>query len=476
MKLNSKSLGTFSFPTDYTVVRVATLNKSDLLNGANKFYLIEAHTSKDGKKFRLYSRYGRVGHHGTEEERIPDQDRPSLDDAFNSLLKEKTSPRKGYVEVKVAQSKMGSSVAQTMVLSDDVKKDKITSTSAPTNLPPLHNSIERLVLRLYNEAGKAVQSQLSGTLKTTAENPLGTLTLTQIGEGSRILGEVQSLLSSKPTLKDSIDKRILDLSNQFYSAIPQTMALRPKSKEGKTAMDSWLKGMALNNAKILDEKQELLDLLSDVQGMVGGFATSDVHAKYKEIGCEYEYLPPSDPEHKRVEQYAQKTRSRHHGWQMSVKNIWRVDVKGQRAKHDPCMKRIGNVQELFHGSRPGNILGISKHGLLMRPPGAVVTGSMFGPGLYFADCSSKSEQYSMARFGGGGSSHGDTYFMFVANVALGKVKDYVSAQMSLQKAPSGYDSVQGKKSNQGSQLLHDEFIIYDIQQHNLQHLIEFQTH
>lgn len=475
MKLKSQSLGTFSFPSDYEVVRIATLNKTDLTGGNNKYYHLEAQVSKDGKKFRLYSRYGRVGHSGVEEERIPPQDQPSLEDAFESLKAEKTSSRKGYVEVKLAQSKMGSEVAKGMVLSTDVKQDKIVTSgdddAKAKKKFDLHPTVQQLVDRLYAEAGKAVRNQLSGALQTTTENPLGTLTLTQISEGRKYLREVQALLVKKPNLKGSIHTSVLDLSNAFYSAIPQVMAKRPRPTEGKQAMEDWLKSMALNNEKILDDKEELLDLLSDVQGMVGGFATTDIGKKYEEIGCEYSWLDPKDDSRKRVEAYMQESRSRHHSWKCQIKNVWRVGVKGQKDKHLPAMKEIGNIKPLFHGSGPQNILGICKHGLLMRPPGVYITGSMFGNGLYFADQSSKSEQYAFGRFGGS-SGRGDTYFMFVADVALGKVKQYENAQSSLTRAPNGYHSVQGKK---GSYLLHNEFIVYDLKQHILQYLVEFKT-
>lgn len=471
MKLNSQSFGTFKFPSDYDVIRTATLNKTDLSGGNNKYYQLEAHASKDRSAFRLYSRYGRVGHHGVEEERIPPQDESSLLSAFETLKAEKTSSRKGYVEVKLAQAKMGSSVAQGMLLSDDVKKDKVKTETGTAKAFNLHHSIQKLVERLYVEAGQAVRNQLSGTLQTSVENPLGTLTLTQIEEGRKYLRDVQDLLVKKPALKGGISTQVLDLSNAFYSAIPQVMDRRPKPSEGKSAMDAWLGKMALNNEKIIDEKEELLDLLSDVEGMVGGFATSDIDKKYEEIGCEYIYLEPSDDSRQRVEQYMQESRSRHHDWTCSVVNVWKVAVKGQKDKHVPKMKDIGNIKPLFHGSGPQNILGICKRGLLMRPPGVYVTGSMFGNGLYFADQSSKSEQYAFGRFGGG-SGRGDSYFMFVADVALGKIKKYQTSQSYLTEPPAGYHSVQGEK---GSSLVHNEFIVYDIKQHVLQYLVEFRT-
>ncbi len=475
MKLSSQSLGTFKFPErDFDVIRTATLNKTDLTGGNNKYYIIEAHASKDRSKFRLYSRYGRVGHSGTEEERIPHQSESSLLEAFDYLKREKTSSSKGYVEVQLAQSKMGSDVAKTMVLSDDVKKDKITKTDDDKDAKKvdLHPTVTKLVERLYSEAGQAVRNQLSGALKTTAENPLGTLTLTQIAEGKKYLQEAQDLLTAKPKLVDSIHADLLQISNRFYSAIPQVMAHRPKPSEGQKAQDEWLKKMALNNAEILDSKTELLDLLSDVQGMVGGFATTDIGKKHEEIGCVYEYLEPSNKSRLNVEKYMNESRSSRHDWKVDVRNVWRVSVKGQKDKHVPAMEKIGNIKPLFHGSGPQNILGICKHGLLMRPPGVYITGSMFGNGLYFADQSSKSEQYAFGRFGGGRGAHGDTFFMFVADVALGKIMKYQNAQSHLTKAPAGYHCVQGEK---GSYLAHNEFIVYDIKQHVLQYLVEFKT-
>jgi len=474
MKIKSEKFGTRPFPSKYDVVRIATLNKTDLSGGNNKFYVIEAHVADNNgsSQYRLYSRYGRVGAHGVEEERWPAQNRAALDEAFDSLLGEKTSKRKGYVEVKLAQTSVGSSVANTQVLSDDVKKDKLVTEDSDKAAPTITIDAvtAKLVDRLFTEAGQAVRAQLSGTLGTSTKNPLGTLTLGQIHEGERIIGLIQALLAKKPSLVDSIDRRVLDLSNQFYSAIPQVMDKRPTTRQGKAAMDTWLKGMALNNAKILDDKQELLELLSDVEGLVSGFATNDAAKRYQEIGCKYEVVDRGDPSWKRVNDYVQGARGSNHNWGCKVVNLWRLNVKGQE-RHVKTMKEVGNVKPLFHGSRPANILGICKHGLLLRPPGAIVTGSMFGNGLYFADSSSKSEQYSFGRFGGG-SGRGNTYFMFVADVALGKIKEYLSAQMSLTRPPRGYDSVMGKK---GPNLYHNEFIIYTLSQHILQYLIEFQT-
>jgi poly [ADP-ribose] polymerase len=474
MKLPSQRFGTMKFPEDdYDVIRSATLNKTDLAGGNNKFYQIEAHVSKDKTKFRLFSCYGRVGAPGMKEERVPTQDEPSLLSAFESLKAEKTGKSKGYVEVKMATTKVGSSVGNAQILSDDIKKDKVTVEGEKKDAPKLnlHMSVEKLVNRLYTEAGQAVKQQLSGSVNSTMENPLGTLTLTQIEDGRKILQDIQQLITTKPKLVCGINTDLIDLSNAFYSAIPQKIPHRPKPSLGQKALDEWLKTIVLNDAKRLDEKEDMLGLLSDVQGMVKGFASTDIEKKYSEIGCEYRHIDRGDEKFKKVEKYMLESRSDRHSWKASVENIWTVSVKGQKEKHVESMKKVGNIKPLFHGSGPQNILGICKHGLLMRPPGVYVTGSMFGNGLYFADQSSKSEQYAFGRYGGGGGKS-DSFFMFVADVALGEIKQYEDAQSHLNKPPAGYHSVQGKK---GRYLVHNEFIIYSLNQHILQYLIEFRT-
>ena len=300
------------------------------------------------------------------------------------------------------------------------------------------------------------------------ENPLGTLTLTQIESGKKILQEVNNHIAglSGSTNDERLDDTIIQLSNEFYSAIPQEIPLRPRTEDDRKR---WLTRYCLNTAHKLDEKRDLLDLLGDVQGMITGFETSDVGKKYQEINCPMEACARGSNDFNAAEKYLTESQSKHHSWKLKLKNLWRIKPHAQ-ATYNQTMSGIGNISPLFHGSRASNILGICKKGLLLRPPGAYVTGSMFGNGLYFADQSTKSSQYATARFGGSSGS-GNTYFMFIADVALGKIKEYPDAQSHLQTAPSGYHSVKGV---QGRSLMHNEYIIYDIKQNQLQYLMEFE--
>lgn len=458
MSLKSTDYGSNPFGADYEVVKSTTLQMSDFANGNNKYYQLELHKDKQNR-IRLYSRYGRTGKQGVEEERIAD-DQYQAESEFDKIVRSKS--KKGYVEVKMAATKMGSEAGNKKILSEDINKKSLTkSTKISANVDP---SIISIVTRLFNEAGQSCQASLNGSLETSASNPLGTLTLSQIKEGEDIIAQINKLLVKQPTLINSIDPVVIDLSNKFYSAIPHEIPLRPRDEDGRK---EWMRKYLLNSSTTLDEKRDLLELLGDVKGMIEGFGTDDFDVKLNEINCEFS--PVDAAVFKHVKDFMENTQSRHHHWKLKVKNVWKIASKAQKSYSD-YMKPIGNITPLFHGSRSANLMGICKKGLLLRPPGAYVTGSMFGNGLYFADQSTKSSQYSTARFGGSGNSYGDSYFMFVADVALGKIKKYQDSQSHLNSAPYGYNSVQGEK---GGQLIHNEFIVYDVRQNQLQYLVEF---
>ncbi len=462
MALPTFDFGHHPFDADFEVVKTVTLQKTDMGEGNNKFYQIELHKGKSGK-FRIYSCYGRTGtSNPAKEERIPSVG--SEEAEFDKLQKSKE--KKSYKKVDMVSTKQGTDAGNQKILSQDFKKDKIQDTSGASlsSSVKLEASIVDLVKILYEEAGQSCQSQLNGSLQATAENPLGTLSLTQLNEGKKILAEVNALLSKDKKLIDSIESEVVKLTNEFYSAIPQVIPLRPKSE---TARKEWIRGFALNNSKILDEKQDLLDLLGDVKGMMAGFATSDIAVKYDQMNCEVR--PTTADEFKKIKTFLEESQSKHHSWKLTARRIWKISSKGQSG-YRKYMEPVGNIQPLFHGSRAANILGICKKGLLLRPPGAYVTGSMFGNGLYFADQSTKSSQYATARYGGAGSRYSNCYYMYVADVALGRIKKLQSSDSSLVKAPYGHDSVQGEK---GYSLVHNEFITYDVRQNELQYLIEF---
>lgn len=69
---------------------------------------------------------------------------------------------------------------------------------------------------------------------------------------------------------------------------------------------------------------------------------------------------------------------------------------------------------------------------------------LLGSGIYFGDEISTSIKYSKA------SKVKGTRLLLISDVALGKVKEFISKETSLKEPPEGFDSVQGIGRHQDS--------------------------
>jgi len=72
------------------------------------------------------------------------------------------------------------------------------------------------------------------------------------------------------------------------------------------------------------------------------------------------------------------------------------EVKTMAVLSDEYRKRLSkDVNEfyLFHGTSPTGAFGIQEHGFQLNLAGSA-TGTMYGPGAYFAECCSKSDEYA----------------------------------------------------------------------------------
>ena len=113
--------------------------------------------------------------------------------------------------------------------------------------------------------------------------------------------------------------------------------------------------------------------------------------------------------------------------QNHVVKIYRVIDKHQKEKFDSYRHRHGIhvIKELWHGSRNENWFSIVKNSLQLHPD-AIITGKMFGNGIYFAPSPSKSWNYTSyfgTRWAGGKSDHA---YMGLFAVAYGTPWDIQS--------------------------------------------------
>lgn len=159
------------------------------------------------------------------------------------------------------------------------------------------------------------------------------------------------------------------------------------------------------------------------------------------------------------------------------KQAFKVVNKRTQAAFDTHLASAKNKQcELFwHGSRNANYLSIAEKGLLIRPAGAGYNGSAFGDGIYFAQHSGKSLNYSdwrgSYRSYTGGNSGQAFLLLFNVNVGNQKVVSNSGNYNLKDLTKEGYDSTWAK-ATKTSYIAYDEYIIYRSEQCTIQYLIE----
>jgi len=461
------------FPSDFEVIKKAVLQVTDIKTNRNKYYAIELHSAKN--KYRVFTHYGRTDdldsnpNAGMRESRYCTTS-PEAEALYNKILKEKTSPRKGYKEVNLASSKIGSqqSIGKSCGIIDDKTLKKLADKSPATTTPIIiiPTDIQELVAYLYKESTNALVSTVNASITANGiETPLGVLTIGQIDNGQKILDELIDIFNKKKTKSKNkslqIEEDIVTLSGDFYTVIPHRFG-RSRAAANEAVIDTLEK---------LSEKQDTLQLMRDmlnVNGNTGVLMNPEVDKKYKALNCTIEPISNSSSKYKELKEYVEKSQVRTKV--IKIKNIYSLYREGEQKEFKTA---VGNVKKLFHGSSTKNWVGILSRGLLL--PKIVVSlgvhrtdAGWLGNGIYFGDSVNTASNYA------GQGSRG-TKFMTIAEVALGKVKDYHKITYGLSGPPSGFDSCHGVRRKTGvtSQFDDDEFVIYDSKQQKLDYLVEF---
>lgn len=135
------------------------------------------------------------------------------------------------------------------------------------------------------------------------------------------------------------------------------------------------------------------------------------------------------------------------------------------------------TQLFWHGSRNENWFSILKTGLVLRPANAVITGKMFGYGLYFADKCRKSLNYSSLRGSYWSGGNANKAYLAIYEVHTGnqlKIKTHepfcgLLTESRLKDKGKHYDSVFAEG---GADLINNEYIVYNENQCTVKYLVE----
>jgi len=454
------SSGEPTFPDSFEVVKKAVLQVTDIKTNRNKYYAIELHSSKN--KYRVYTHYGRTDdldsnpNAGIRESRYCD----SLLDAeniYDKIYKEKTSARKGYKELSLASSKIGSkkSLGKSSGEIDDKTLEKLADNKSSTPVIHLNKSVQNLVAHLYSEATNALVSTVNATITAKGiETPLGVLTIGQIDKGESILDSLSEVLSKKKKDQD----KIVQLSGNFYTLIPH------KFGRSRTAVEA----AVIDNINKISEKQETLHLMRDmlnVNSKSNVLNDNGIDKKYNALGCEINAV--SKDKETELKKFISKSVVSKYD-KFKIKNIFEIKRAQEQLDYNTS---IGNDQLLFHGSAAKNWVGILSRGLLL-PKSVVKLGvsrtdaGWLGHGIYFGNAACTAYNYAH-------SSKFNSRFITIACVALGKIKDYRKITYNLTSPPNGYNSCHGVRAD-NSEFDDDEFVVYSQNQQKLEYLVELE--
>lgn len=147
----------------------------------------------------------------------------------------------------------------------------------------------------------------------------------------------------------------------------------------------------------------------------------------------------------------------------------RFDLHVEQSKDKTC-------RLFWHGSRNENWWNILDSGLVLRPTNSIITGKMYGMGIYFTDKARKSYGYTSCRGAYWTRGIANKGFMSLYNVHLGrtlikKKHEYWMYSLNEQrlKQEGDYNSLSALG---GIDLINNEFIIYNEKQATIKYIVE----
>ena len=427
------------------LIREGRYIKSDHKKNNNKFWYIFEYDDATIK-----TEFGRVGDKGQSKTK-PFTSQEAATKFFDKKIKEKTrAGRNGeiaYEPLDVVSSNGSGQVTVTEDL-ESIAKKEITY-----NCPEVEKLISFLTqVNIHNITSNTIITY--NTQTGLFETPCGIVTQNSIDKARDLLVDISDYVED-----DNLTSNYYgDLLNKYLMLIPQNVGRKYHPETLYTS---------------LEDVRKQNDILDSLQASLQSVLNSDSDDE-NEVEREKLFslkLNKVDDYNiiKHVKKLYTKTwKSYHTCSNLKVKRVFNVDIENMRKEFNLVKDSIGNIQELWHGTKASNLLSILKGGLIIPPANAShCCGRMFGQGLYFSDQSTKSLNYAHGYWSG---SYDKTCYMFLCDVAMGKSYTPDSYRETLPK--KGYDSTFAKGGESG--VKNNEMIVYKLNQCNLKYLVEFE--
>ncbi|HXG93999.1 MAG TPA: WGR domain-containing protein [Blastocatellia bacterium] len=421
-----------------STVREAIYIYADVAGNNNKFWNIQELSDNS-----CSIQWGRVGSIG--QTRVKSFASP-LQAASFFEYKCRQKETKGYRRLKVLT---GSGVVVTPAPNREVAA--IATKQIETDSPQTLELVNRLADANVHNILSSTQL-VYDTSKGTFSTPLGIITEDAISEARTLLGQMADYIGRR----EFTSKNYIALLNSYLRLVPQKVG----RKIDPQSLYPDLEAIRKQN-EILDSLEASLKLVVDKP--VGAAQPNELklfEARLKIV----EDCSLID----RIRRFYQSTRQAiHASHNLGVNLVYEVEIKSMKEAFESFGRKLGNVMELWHGTRVSNLLSILKSGFVIPPSNAPhCTGRMFGNGVYFSDQSTKSLNYSFGYWGG---RQDQKCFMLLNDVAMGRF--FVPKIWSQVYPKKRYHSTFAKAGWSG--VLNNEMVVYDTKQINPKYLVEF---
>lgn len=421
----------------------ATLTLTNISGNNNKFWKYSVFD--DGN---VLFEWGRIGYDGDSTQKSFGSHDRALSAAHTKM---RSKEAKGYVKQDVIET------GKTVVVSSKESLASVAVSQISNNSSVVEELIRELARMNVHEILATTQMTYNADTGLFS-TPIGIVSANSISEARKLLVGMSDFILSA----NYADRRYHDMLQKYLTFIPQNVGMRLKAETLYTSQDDILK------------QNSILDSLEASLLMVN----TQVEDKVEEVKVDAPKIFNLTLNHvedktviSRIEKKFKSTLDRSHqssGYKLF--RVYSVEMPESKARFEPIAKKIGNVNEYWHGTQISNVLSILKQGLVIpRSNAPHVCGRMFGDGLYFSDQSTKSLNYATG-FWHGGKGKNNHCFMFLADVAMGKSFTPSSSSSNLPKP--GYDSTYAVGGKSG--VRNNEMIVYNLNQANLTYLVEFE--
>lgn len=438
--------------------KYAMLIFTSVTDNNNKFY--EVTLSDNGTIEKKWGRVDGKGQSSTEQ---------GSENDFNKIVKAKIA--KGYVKTNIIIETLDSSTDNSKIELDTIAKRNLSFGITDTQEKKIIDDLVDLLVKsnrhqIYESSNGQITIDDSGIMKTK----LGFVNAETIKESRVYLKKLE-----KKVENNNFDSNYVKYLDKFLTLIPQKVP--SKKGWGDTFFTSFTS--IGNQNDFLDLLESSLDLYVQKRKDAVEKSLQNTNTKVEDIklfDCILRVVTDQNIIDRIQKMYVKTASSNHSAAKLKLHRIFEVHHEQMKRDFIEMSEKIGNVQQLWHGSRMFNILSILKNGMIIAPQNSTyqIAGRLFGNGIYLSDQSTKALNYSHGYWDS--QSRDNHCFMFLTHAALGKeylAKDSDKATYS-RNSPLPYVGYQSTYVKAGScGVMNNEMIIYDKRQLNISYLCEF---